>query len=99
MHESGAVPGVNHAEAIEMTTELLEQVKSMLGITGTYQNGTITGYIEEVEAFLNDAGVPSSRQTPGVISAGVADLWNYGAGDRKFSNAFMMRAIQLAAKG
>ena len=77
---------------------LLENVKKALGITGTYQDDTLNQYIDEVKAFLVDAGVPEARQTSGVIARGVADLWNYGAGDGKLSSYFMMRATQLSIK-
>ena len=36
---------------------MLESVKNALGITGTYQDETITEYINEVTAYLVDAGV------------------------------------------
>ena len=77
---------------------LLDNVKKALGVTGTYQDDTLTQYINEVKAFLVDAGVPEARQTSGVIARGVADLWNYGAGDGKLSSYFMMRATQLSIK-
>lgn len=77
---------------------LLDNVKQSLGITGTYQDDTLTQYIKEVKAFLVDAGVPEAKQTSGVIARGVSDLWNYGAGDGKLSAYFMMRATQLAIK-
>lgn len=77
---------------------LLDNVKKSLGITGTYQDDTLTQYIDEVKAFLKDAGVPEAKQTSGVIARGVSDLWNYGAGDGKLSAYFMMRATQLAIK-
>lgn len=77
----------------------LDNVKKSLGITGNYQDNTLTQYIDEVKAFLVDAGVPESKITSGVISRGVADLWNYGAGEGKLSPYFMIRATQLALKG
>lgn len=77
----------------------LDDVKTALGITGSYQDATIQSYIDEVKAFLVDAGVPSSRITSGVISRGVADLWNYGAGEGALSSYFIQRASQLALKG
>lgn len=79
--------------------EYLEDVKNALGITGTYQDDTITEYIEEVIAFLCDSGVTAANITSGIVSRGVADLWQYGAGDGKLSSYFMMRAAQLALKG
>lgn len=78
---------------------VLDDVKDALGVTGSYQDYTLQSYIDEVRAFLVDAGVPASLQTSGVIARGVADLWNYGAGDGKLSPYFMMRATQLALKG
>lgn len=77
---------------------MLTDVKSSLGVTGTYQDDTLTQYITEVKAFLVDAGVPENKITSGIVSRGVADLWNYGAGDGKLSPYFMMRATQLALK-
>ena len=74
-------------------------VKNALGITGNYQDSTIQAYIDEVVAFLIDAGVPETQITDGVIARGVADLWNYGAGEGKLSSYFIMRAAQLALKG
>jgi hypothetical protein len=78
---------------------LLDDVKSALGITGSYQDDTLNAYIGEVKAFLKDAGVPEANITSGVIARGVSDLWNYGAGEGKLSPYFMMRASQLALKG
>lgn len=75
-----------------------DDVKHALGITGTYQDNTLDQYIAEVTAFLKDAGVSESNITSGVIARGVADLWQYGAGDGKLSSYFMMRAAQLALK-
>lgn len=78
---------------------LIDDVKNALNVTGDYQNNTLNQYINEVKAFLVDAGVAENNQTSGVIARGVADLWNYGAGDGRFSEYFMMRAAQLALKG
>lgn len=78
---------------------LLDDVKNALGVTGSYQDNTLNSYITEVQAFLTDAGVSSANQTSGVIARGVADLWNYGAGEGKLSSYFIMRASQLALKG
>lgn len=78
---------------------VIDDVKNALGITGDYQNATLQSYIDEVTAFLVDAGVPAAYITSGVIARGVADLWNYGAGEGKLSSYFMTRATQLALKG
>lgn len=79
--------------------ELLNKVKYSLGITGTYQDETLRTYIREVKEYLQDAGIPvnivNSAVTVGVISRGVADLWNYGSGGTELSEYFMQRVIQL----
>lgn len=77
---------------------MLEQVKTALGITGDYQDELLEGYIAEVKSFLRDAGVAESNITSGVVARGVADLWNYGAGDGQLSPYFIQRATQLAYK-
>ncbi len=77
----------------------LDDVKSAIGITGTYQDATLQQYIDEVVAFLTDAGVKTANITSGIVARGVSDLWNYGAGEGKLSDYFMMRASQLALKG
>lgn len=74
--------------------EYLTAVKQALGITGSYQDNTLLAWINETVAFLKDAGV--SGITPGLVARGVADLWNYGAGDGKFSSYFLQRAAQLS---
>ena len=76
----------------------LEDVKSALGITGNYQDNTISVYYGEVIAFLVDAGVAESNITPGIVARGVSDLWNYGGAEGKLSEYFMQRAIQLSSK-
>lgn len=80
------------------TDEMLSHVKNAIGVTGDYQDETLKEYINEVIAFLNDAGVPSSKITPGIVARGVSDLWNYGAGEGKLSSYFMVRATQLSLK-
>lgn len=79
---------------------MLESVKTALGITGTYQDATLSLYIAEVGEYLRDAGVPAgvigTQQAAGVTARGVADLWSYGAGGGALSPYFYERAIQLA---
>ena len=77
---------------------ILEAVKKSTGITGDYQDETLQEWIDEVVAFLHDAGVADSNISKGIIARGVLDLWNYGAGDGKLSDYFMKRAAQLALK-
>lgn len=76
----------------------LEDIKDALGITGDYQDNTLQIYMDEVIAFLTDAGVKKSNITTGIVARGVADLWQYGAGDGKLSTYFIERATQLSYK-
>lgn len=80
--------------------DILTKVKSALGITGNYQDATLNIYIDEVKAYMKDAGVPesiiNSDISAGVISRGVTDLWSYGTNDGKLSNYFYQRVSQLA---
>lgn len=80
--------------------ELLTKVKSALGITGDYQNNTLSIYIDDVKEYMKAGGisveVANSTLAVGAICRGVADLWNYGAGDAEFSKYFMQRVTQLA---
>ena len=78
--------------------ELLEYVKSVIGVTGDYQNTTIQGYIEDIKQYLLDGGVKqeivNASTSKGVIGRGVNDLWFEG----ELSTYFKDRAIQLACK-
>lgn len=78
---------------------MLENVKTALGITGTYQDDLLQIYIDEVIAYLTSAGVSesviNSDAATGIIVRGVADLWNYGSGGTQLSPYFMQRAVQL----
>jgi hypothetical protein len=75
---------------------MLTSVKKALNIGGTYQDATLQEYIAEVKAFLSAAGVSEANMTPGLVARGVADLWQYGAGEGKLSEYFMQRTIQAA---
>jgi len=81
---------------------MLEHVKACLGITGEYHDEVISAYIEDVQGYLQDAGVPESvtqaRQCGGVVARGVSDLWNYEGGGTALSPYFRERAAQLALK-
>ena len=81
-----------------MMAVTLAQVKTALGITGEYQDATLTEYMNEVKAFLVDAGIPEEKQTSGLVARGVSDLWNYGEAGGKLSPYFFQRAAQLAYK-
>lgn len=81
---------------------MLDKVKTSLGITGTYQDATIQNYIDEVKQFLIDGGVDEAivneDSSVGVITRGVADLWDYGSGGGTLSPYFIQRATQLSYK-
>ena len=81
---------------------ILNEVKTALGITGPYMDGILEQYIREVKEYMLDAGVRQgiieSTSAKGLITRGVADLWNYGQGDAKLSDYFKMRVIQMASK-
>jgi hypothetical protein len=80
--------------------DTLNKVKSALGITGNYQDETLTVYIDEVKAYMRSAGVSeeviNSNESAGVIARGVTDLWNYNGGAGKLSEYFYQRVSQLA---
>ena len=83
--------------------DILTSVKTNLGLVDNdYHDDTLMGYISEVKQFLLDAGVSEeivdAESSVGIISRGVSDLWNYGAGNASLSPYFMQRAIQLACK-
>lgn len=81
-------------------TSILTLVKSALGITGEYQDAALNIYIDEVMAYMLDAGVPkekvNSTVSAGVIARGVTDLWNYGSAGGKLSDYFYQRVAQLS---
>lgn len=82
--------------------EILSQIKNLLHITGNYHDNTISGYIDDVKFFMEDAGIDvdiiNSAVSVGVIARGVSDLWNYGSGTANFSEYFIQRVLQLKHK-
>ena len=76
----------------------LAEVKTALGITGEYQDATLTVYFNEVVDFLKQSGVAEEHLTAGIIARGISDLWNYGGAEGELSEYFMQRAAQLAYK-
>lgn len=83
--------------------EILATIKTGLGITTDYQDQLLQIYIDDVIAFMIDAGVSyfdaRSAAAVGCILRGVADLWYYGSGGAKFSEYFKQRVTQLATGG
>lgn len=87
----------------EETFDMLEHVKTCLGQSGNdYVNDIFRAHIQDVQLYLQDAGIPPavtvSEKCGGVVARGVADLWNYGAGTAQLSPFFHERAAQLALK-
>ena len=82
--------------------ERLAKVKTALGISGDYQDETVTFHIEAVIEEMVDAGVKrevaESEDAVGCIAIGVNDLWNYASGGVKHSEAFDRRMIQLSKR-
>lgn len=80
-------------------SQILEEVKDTIGITGNYQDKTLLRHIDEVSAYMASAGVPAavlvSEKAIGAIARGVSDLWNYGTGGGALSPYFYQRIIQL----
>lgn len=79
-------------------SEILTDVKNGLGITGTYQDNTLLVYIKEIKSFAIESGVKPENVPSGLITRGVADLWNYGDNNGTLSTYFMQRLTQLAYK-
>lgn len=81
---------------------MLEHVKACLGITDDYHDVAISAHIEDVQAYLQAAGIPESvtqsKECGGVVARGVSDLWNYESGGASLSPFFRERAAQLALK-
>ncbi len=79
--------------------ELLTKIKHGLGVTGDFQNDTLSVYIDEVKGFMKEAGIEEaviqSEAAVGCVARGVADLWNYGSGNTSLSEYFKMRVLQL----
>lgn len=85
---------------MQLTTEQqLTQIKQALGITGI-PDETITVWLTDVKDYMLNAGVPNSvinaQTTIGTLTRGVADCWNYGAGNTGWSTLFKERVAQLA---
>lgn len=82
--------------------ELLEKVKTGLGISGDYHDDVLQVYIDSVKEFMRSAGVVeavvNSSVSVGCIIAGVNDLYNYSSGGVKLSDFTIKRIIQLCYK-
>lgn len=78
---------------------MLEKVKKNLGITGTFQDDIIQGYIDEIKQLMIDGGISPSIvndvKSAGVIARGIDDVYFQKTDLSKF---FWQRATQLAFK-
>lgn len=78
---------------------MLKQVKKLLGVTGKFQDETISGWIDEIKQLMIDGGIPPSIvddvKSAGVIAKGIDDLYFQKT---NLSNYFWQRATQLAYK-
>lgn len=79
------------------TQAMLASVKSALGITGTFMDATVSGYIDTVTAYMSRAGVSdaSIANSAFVVARGVNDIWNNN-GAVAFSPLFRDLVSQLA---
>lgn len=80
--------------------ELLNKIKKVLSVTGTFHDDALSVLIMDVKFYLMDAGVHevavNSKAAVGAIARGVTDLWNLGSGTVNLSSFFKERAGQLA---
>lgn len=78
--------------------DILQQVKSVNGITGNYHDEALNVYINETKAYMIEAGISedvlNSDMSAGAITRGVTDLWLNGA----LSDYFYQRVTQLKYK-
>lgn len=102
MPDSGAIPEDIPEDVAPQVDPLVEEIKVRLGLTGNHHDSLLLAYANDTKDYLVSAGVHpevvDSRKSIGVIARGVADLWNFGAGEGKFSQVFYQRAIQLTAE-
>ena len=82
---------------------MLDEVKNALNITGSYQDSALKVWINDINQYMLAAGVDASlinvSASAGAVARGVADIWNYGAGNGTLSSYFYERVNQLSAKG
>lgn len=79
--------------------ELFTQAKAGIGIYVSYQDKTLRPYFNDVVKFILNAGVSEDtvlrESSVGLISRGLSDLWQYGAGEGRLSEYFKERAVQM----
>lgn len=77
--------------------DILAEVKKRLLITDSYHDDMLNGLISDTKAYMLSAGISDTDavECVGLIARGVADMYNMGSGDGKFSDIFKERCIQL----
>ena len=94
--------GMNFTEEGDSMADatILAGVKQALNVTGTFQDETISVYIDEITDYMANAGVSASiiSASVGVIARGVSDLWDNDGGNVRLSPYFMNRVSQLVLK-
>lgn len=86
-----------------VTTSMLNSVKSMLSISGTFAeiDATLEAYIIAVEDYMLGAGVSEAviEAHPGTVARGVDDMYTNNSGGAQFSGMFRDMVTQLALRG
>lgn len=83
------------------TYDLLYECKKGLGLSvdSTAFDGMLNQKIRAIKSFMKNAGVSEAKMEDdlavGVIVMGVADLWQTGGGEVKFSPSFQTIVNQL----
>lgn len=85
-----------------VTTEMVTAVKSLLSMTGSFDevDATIERYIAAVEDYMIGAGVSESviESHPGAVARGVDDMYTNNSGGAQFSWMFRDMVTQLAMR-
>ena len=82
--------------------ELLVKVKSGLGLSGEYTDGSISIKMLAVKQYMLNGGITQEQIETDLgiatLTVGVSDLWNTTSGEVKFSEAFTLYLLpQLQA--
>ena len=82
--------------------DILEEVKTRLLIADDYHDDMLEALIEDVKAYMLSGGVDDnvveSDKAVGCIARGVADLYDFGSGNGRFSEVFNQRVFQLTGE-
>jgi hypothetical protein len=85
-----------------VTTEMVVAVKSLLSMTGSFDevDATIARYVAAVEDYMIGAGVSEAviEAHPGAVARGVDDMYTNNSGGADFSAMFKNMVTQLAMR-